>query len=99
MTFTVEGSAAGTTTTGSDGTFAGDVQLPDAPIGPHVITVSCGGRSAAVPIDLVVAASTSTPGAGATAAAVLVFFVLLGSVLFGRAQNRRTPTPKPETEG
>lgn len=96
MTFTVEGSAAGTTTAAPDGMFNGDVQLPDAPIGPHVITVACGGRTAQVPIDLVVAASTSTPGAGATAAAVLVFFILLGSVLLGRSNNRRKPASERE---
>ena len=73
------------------------MQLPEASLGTHVIEVACGGRTAAVPIDLVVAASTSTPGAGATAGAVLVFFILLGSVLLGRTNNRRPALPEPET--
>jgi hypothetical protein len=87
VTFSVEGTPAGTATASPDGTFGGDVQLPDASIGEHVIQVACDGRTAAVPIDLVVSASTASPAAGATAVAVLVFFVLLGSVLLGRGRG------------
>ncbi|MGB8650200.1 MAG: hypothetical protein WCD35_06025 [Mycobacteriales bacterium] len=94
VAYTVEGAPAGATTAAPDGTFSGDVQLPDASIGEHVIQVECDGRTAAVPVDLVVASSTSTPAAGATAGAVLVFFVLLGSVLLSRHRPAR---PRQET--
>ncbi len=60
--------------------------------------MTCAGRTATVPIDLVVSSGTSTPAAGVTAAAVLVFFVLLGSVLFARGNATRTvaePEPDP----
>lgn len=88
VTYTVEGTSAGTSTAGTDGTFTGTVQLPDASLGQHLIQVTCAGQTAAVPIDFVVSSSsTSSPAAGATTAAVLVFFVLLGSVLFARHQG------------
>jgi hypothetical protein len=90
VTFDVEGAAAGSTTAAPDGTFGGDVQLPDASIGEHLLRVSCDHRTATVPVDLVVSSSVSTPAVGATAAAVLVFFVLLGSVLL----SRHRPAPK-----
>ena len=98
VTYTVEGTSAGSSTVGTDGTFTGTVQLPDASIGQHLIQVTCAGQTATVPIDLVVSSSsTSSPGAGATTAAVLVFFVLLGSVLFARHQGTTTPdTTTPE---
>jgi hypothetical protein len=97
VTYTVEGVAAGTTTAQADGTFTGTVQLPDAPIGDHVIQVTCGGLTAAVPVALVVASGTSTPAGSATAGAVLVFFILLGSVLFSRHSTTHPATP-PEPE-
>ncbi len=84
MAFSVEGVAAGRATAQPDGSFIGQLQLPGAAIGTHVIDVSCGGRTATVPIDLVVSSSVSNPAAGATAGAVLVFFVLLGSMLLSR---------------
>jgi hypothetical protein len=97
VTYTVEGVAAGSTTTQADGTFTGAVQLPNAAIGDHVIQVTCGGLTAAVPIALVVASGTSTPAGSATAGAVLVFFVLLGSVLFSRySATHHAPLPEPE---
>ena len=96
VTYTVEGAAAGSTTSTANGAFTGDVQLPDTSIGEHVITVTCGGRSASVPIDLVVASSVSSPGIGATVVAILVFFVLFGSVLLSRPAARRARPSDPE---
>jgi hypothetical protein len=97
VTYTVEGAPAGSGTAASDGTFASTVQLPDASIGQHVIQVTCAGLSATVPIDLVVSSSTSDPALGATAAAVLVFFLLVGSLLLSRfgPATPRPVTPEP----
>jgi hypothetical protein len=92
VTYSVEGTPAGSGTAAADGTFASNVQLPDASIGQHLIQVSCAGLSATVPIDLVVSSSTSDPALGATAAAVLLFFLLLGSVL-GSRFSPATPRP------
>ncbi len=98
VTYTVEGAAAGTSTASSDGSFSGEVQLPDATLGQHLIEVTCGGQTASVPIDLVVSSSTSTPGATATAVAILVFFVLLGSILFARSNPQRKLAEPSETD-
>jgi hypothetical protein len=87
VTFTVEGQQAGSSTTQPDGTFGGEVQLPNASIGTHVIVVTCAGLTASVPIDLVVSSSTSTPGASATAGAVMVFFLLFGLLMFARTSS------------
>jgi hypothetical protein len=89
VAFTMEGAALGSTTAGSDGSYAATVDLPDASIGHHEIQVVCGNRRATVPIDLVVTASESDPGVGATVAAVLVFFVLLGGALTLRSGTAR----------
>ncbi|MCU1592766.1 MAG: hypothetical protein JWO12_158 [Frankiales bacterium] len=89
VTFAVEGAPAGAATARPDGTFEGTVQLPDTSIGAHVIQAMCGGRTASAPIDLVVSSASSAPsGAGATVAAVFLFFLLLGSVLLTRNHGR-----------
>jgi hypothetical protein len=90
VSFDVEGTPAGTATAGADGTFTGSVALPAVPIGAHRVTVTCGGATVSVPLDLVVASATAVaPALGVTVAAVLVFFVLLGSVLLNRTHTRR----------
>ena len=98
VAYTVAGLVGGQTLAGPDGTFTGQVQLPDAPIGEYPITVVCGGQSATVPIDLVVSSAvTSGPAGAITAAAVLVFFVLLGSVLYARTSGTTSvPEPLPD---
>jgi hypothetical protein len=99
VTYSVEGSAAGSSTALPDGTFSGDVQLPDVALGRHLIEVTCGGRTASVPIDLVVSSGTSTPALGATTGAILVFFVLFISVLFGRTHQTKPKLVTPEESG
>lgn len=90
VSFGVEGAPAGTTTARADGTFSSPVALPNAPIGAHPVTVSCAGAEVSLPLDLVVASATAVaPALGVTVAAVLVFFVLLGSVLLNRTHTGR----------
>ena len=92
VSFSMEGVAAGSAVSDASGGFHGDAQLPDAPIGEHQITVTCGDERATVRVDLVVSSSAEPAGQGATVGAVLVFFVLLGTTLVSRLSGKRPTT-------
>ncbi len=87
MTFSVDGHDAGTTTATATGTFTGTVQVPDLAVGEYALQVTCAGRSATVPIDLVV--SSSNQPASGRAAAVGAVALLLGAAALGRRKGPR----------
>jgi hypothetical protein len=93
--FTLDASPAGRTTSGPDGAFDGTVAVPDLPLGRHLLHVTCAERTTSVALDLVVSSGVAASGAGGTAVAVLVFFVLLGGALLHRGGRPRRQEQAP----
>jgi hypothetical protein len=83
VTLSIGRLAVGRTTSDERGRFSTSVSTPQLPLGRYAVSAACGAVISNAPIDLVqLTASTGTSQAGVTTtAAVLAFFVLLGSQL------------------
>jgi hypothetical protein len=81
--------AAGTA--GTDGSFSGTLERVQLPVGPHTLTMSCGAKTAEVPVAVVVQAAATPPGRSLL---VVIAFVMLVPVLAYRMfiPARRRPS-------
>lgn len=83
VTITLAGEALATTTADSTGAFSARAAVASVPLGQYAVDVQCGDATGEAVVDLVSTAESSTAVASAaSAAAVLTFFVLLGSSVF-----------------
>ncbi len=97
--FSVNGLPAGTSTAAADGTFTGDVQLQESLAGRFPVVVTCGDRTQTTTVDLAISTSAAVSAAfGAAAGVVLLFFILLGTLLYGRFSEVGRNTPRPDSE-
>lgn len=88
------GEPLGETTADSDGAFDARFAVPDVPLGQYVLTATCGDVVGETVVDVLAPVSAGIGGAQTTTtAAVLAFFVLLGSSLVrGLSGQGVTPT-------
>jgi len=78
--FTIAGDHVGGTTSSTDGHFQGPVDTSDLAVGTYQVDAHCGLILTA-PLDVVVA---SQVGSDSASLIIIIFFILLGLVLFAR---------------